>query len=249
MIPDKELIVKELAERGLYPAVTVFDETDSTNTRARELLKENSKTELLVLAASQTVGKGSHGRSFYSPRDTGLYFTASYSGLDYGMPVTFAAAVASAKALKRFGADTVIKWVNDIFADGKKAGGILCERTGSGSVIIGIGINLEEPEEGFPEEISGTATSLSTGRNIRDELAVELYSELTRAVHTDPASVMDEYRSMCGTVGRRIRFDWEYSVMEGTACGIDDDGSLLVREDSGEVLRLLSGNVSVRYAD
>lgn len=247
MIPDKGYIEKELAERGLCPAVEVFEETDSTNTRARELLKENGDAELLVLASAQTEGRGSHGRSFYSPQDTGLYFTASFRGLDHSVPVTFAAAVAAAKALKTFGADTGIKWVNDVFLDGKKAGGILCERIASGSVIVGIGINLEEPEGGFPDDISAIATSVSAGRDIRDPLAVILYAELAGEVRKDPLKVMDEYRRICDTVGRKIRFDWEGSVKEGFATGIDEDGSLIVSADGGEVLRLRSGNVSVRY--
>ena len=93
MIPDRSFIETELASGGLNPVLYVYSETDSTNTRAREILKDGTD-EILVLASAQTRGKGSHGRSFFSPADTGLYFTASFSGLAFDHPVTFSAAVA-----------------------------------------------------------------------------------------------------------------------------------------------------------
>ncbi|MBQ2086193.1 MAG: biotin--[Oscillospiraceae bacterium] len=246
MIPDKTFIETELASGGLNPVLYVFSEVDSTNTRAREILADSSD-EILVLASAQLKGKGSHGRSFFSPADTGLYFTASFSGLPSEHPVTFAAAVASVKALGSCGIDTEIKWVNDIFLSGKKAGGILCERISSGAVIVGIGINLEEPQGGFPDDIKRTAVSVGSHREIRDRLAVELYRELVKAVNQDAGEIIRSYRDVCGTVGRRISFEIDGNRTFGTALSVDEDGSLTVEQDGGDIIKLISGNVSVRY--
>ena len=246
LIPDRALIEKELAERGLYPYVEVFETTDSTITRARDILRQK-QGDILVIASSQTQGKGSHGRSFYSPKDTGLYFTAVYRDLPGDHPVTFAAGTASVRALGHFGSEASVKWVNDIFLNGYKTGGILCERTGSGDVIVGIGINLSEPEGGFPDELSGIAGALDMHDISRDHLAAVLFCELAEEVHREPADVMNRYRQVCGTVGRRIRFDTGEGERRGTAEAVGDDGALLVMTEDGDRLRFESGNVSIRY--
>lgn len=246
MIPNRSFIESELAAGGLRPSIYVFSQVDSTNTRAREILGGCSD-ELLVLASSQLKGKGSHGRSFFSPADTGLYFTASFNGLPAGHPVTFAAAVAAVGALEKCGINTQIKWVNDIMLSGRKAGGILCERISSGTVIVGIGINLEQPAGGFPEEIKDIATSVGTQKGIRDVLAVELYRELERTVHEDAEEIIGSYRDRCGTLGRRISFELNGIRRTGTARSVALDGSLLVEQDGGDTVRLVSGDVSVRY--
>lgn len=246
MIPDRSFIETELASGGLNPVLYVYSETDSTNTRAREILKDCTG-EILVLASAQTQGKGSHGRSFFSPADTGLYFTASFSGLAFDHPVTFAAAVAAVKALDTFGIRTEVKWVNDIMISGRKAGGILCERLPGGQVIVGIGINLEEPEGGFPADISDIAASVGSKSGIRDMLAVELYRELEKTVRMDAREIIGAYADICGTTGRRISFEREGCRTCGTARSVGEDGSLIVELDGGETVRLVSGDVSIRY--
>lgn len=248
MIPDRALIEKELAECGLYPYIAVYDTTDSTINRARDIIPEHT-SDILVVASCQTQGRGSHGRSFFSPRDTGLYFTAVYRDVPASFPVTFAAGCASVKTLDRFGVTASVKWVNDIFLEGKKAGGILCERTGSGEVIIGIGINLSEPEGGFPEELSGIASALGTEKINRDILASALFRDLTEEMRSDPGEVMDRYRQVCGTIGRNIIFETGNGVRRGTAEAVAEDGALLVITENGERVRFESGNVSIKYTD
>lgn len=246
LIPDRSFIETELASGGLNPVIYVYSETDSTNTRAREILKD-SDGEILVLASAQTQGKGSHGRSFFSPADTGLYFTASFSGLAFDLPVTFAAAVASVNALKKYGITTEVKWVNDIMISGRKAGGILCERLPGGQVIVGIGINLEEPQGGFPADISDIAASVGSKSGIRDMLAVELYRELEKTVRMEGGEIIERYRAVCGTTDRLISFSLDGSRKTGTARSVGNDGSLLVELEGGETVSLVSGDVSIRY--
>lgn len=248
MIPDRKLIEKELAERGLYPYISVYETVDSTITRARSLISEHDG-DILIVASSQTQGKGSHGRKFYSPQDTGLYFTAVYRDVSPAFPVTFAAGIASVRALHNFGIETSVKWVNDIYYDRMKAGGILCERTGSGEVIVGIGINLQEPEGGFPEEISGIAKAIGKDTLSRDLLAAAIYSELTEEIRSDPAGVIERYRAVCDTVGRKISFVYDNKEMRGTALSVEDDGALSVMTEEGAILRFETGNVSIRYMD
>ena len=131
--------------------VKVFDTADSTNNAAK---RECSYTPTLVAAAAQTLGRGRHGKSFFSPTG-GIYMSLVLPKADFFELATVRAAVAVCRVIERFSPDkTEIKWVNDIFSDGRKVSGILCELV-EDTVIVGIGINININE--FPDEISYTA--------------------------------------------------------------------------------------------
>ncbi|MBP0969362.1 MAG: biotin--[acetyl-CoA-carboxylase] ligase [Oscillospiraceae bacterium] len=248
MIPDKVFIEKELAESGLYPYVKACASVDSTNLMARELVPQFG-SDILVIADGQTAGRGSHGRSFYSPHSTGLYFSAVFGSIPASFPVTFAAGNAAVASLRNAGICTEMKWVNDIILNGKKAGGILCERISSGEVIIGIGINLMPPDGGFPDGLSEIAAAIGSSTIERDVLAADLYRELAGELQNSAREVMECYRRICGTVGRDITFIVRDAEERGRAIAAEQDGALLVETEDGRQNRFDSGNVSIRYVE
>lgn len=150
--------------------VAVFDSVGSTNDVAKELAIKGEKEGTVVVALSQTGGRGRLGRSFFSPNKTGIYMSIilrpeiSYENLTL---ITPAAAVAVYRAIaETLGKQTQIKWVNDIYYKGKKVAGILTETVPHENgnrlayAVLGIGINVLPPENDFPEEIESIAGAL-----------------------------------------------------------------------------------------
>ena len=140
----------------------ILDEIDSTNEEAKRRIKGGATEDFVLVARKQTAGKGRKGRSFYSPKDTGIYLTYTHftdEAAENVLKVTVVASVIAAKTIKdTLNLDCGIKWVNDLYLNGKKVSGTLCEYIFKGTyeneknaVIVGIGINLST--EDFPEEI------------------------------------------------------------------------------------------------
>ena len=144
-----------------------LEETDSTNNSAAAEAAAGTAEGLVVVAGKQTAGKGSRGRSFLSASPRGLYFSVVLRPEKLPPPsavkITAAAGVCVCNALERCGTPPAfIKWVNDVYMNGKKICGILTEGSFSAdgrlqTVICGIGINLAAPDGGFPPEIAATA--------------------------------------------------------------------------------------------
>lgn len=145
-----------------------LDRCVSTNDEAYALAEKGASTGTTVTAREQTGGKGTNGRSFFSPGKTGVYMSVVLRNVkkERLLDVTPMAAVAVSRVLdKNFGVNTRIKWVNDVYLDGKKICGILTKAQSKNGetdfIIVGIGINLFAPEGGFPEEIRNTAGFVS----------------------------------------------------------------------------------------
>lgn len=144
----------------------VYPETESTNRTAKQAaISGEAKHGSAVLAYRQTEGRGRRGRKFYSPYDAGLYLSVILEpegSLQESLVLTAEAAVAVYKAVKELtGKDLDIKWVNDLYYCGKKVCGILTEAVTdfeSGDIefaVVGIGLNIYEPEKGYPSESMG----------------------------------------------------------------------------------------------
>ena len=141
-----------------------LDRCVSTNDEAYLLAEEGALNGTTVTAREQTGGKGTNGRSFFSPGKTGIYMSVILRNVkkEKLLDVTPMAAVAVSRVLDRnFGVKTRIKWVNDVYLDGKKVCGILTKAQSKDGrtdfIVVGIGINLFAPEGGFPEDIRNTA--------------------------------------------------------------------------------------------
>lgn len=229
-----------------YPSI------DSTNNCCKRLLADGRQGEFLVTADEQTAGRGRQGKSFYSPALTGVYFSLVLrpeTTLQNAVTATTAAAVAVCRAIEKLtDKKPKIKWVNDVFLDGKKICGILTEAVTdfeSGtvdSVIIGIGINISTID--FPENVE-QAGCLNTTVS-RSALIGEVCRELMNIAGGDYKSFIDYYRSHSLVIGKKIKFIQKGKVTDATALAIDETGGLEVETENGERLTLRSGEISIR---
>lgn len=248
--------VNDLLGQGDCPwHVRIVDTIPSTNTALRGLAESGGEEGEVLVALHQSAGKGSAGRSFYSPADTGLYFSIllrpSFAPSDAGY-LTPAAAVAVARVLEAASGEAVqIKWVNDVYAGGRKICGILTEAALSPNVssfryvVIGIGINLTSPEGGFPEELRSIAGTLfcetCPDRNILlANVLKELYTLYTALPSHD---FMEEYRARSCLIGRKACVMTGDTVTEGRVETIDDAGSLVLRDGADMLHTFRSGTV------
>ena len=253
-ILSSEVIRAKLYEKvGAILDIFVYDEIDSTNSEAKRLLADGKKEPFLVIADSQSAGRGRFGRDFFSPSKTGVYMTLVVSPkIQTNAPVTItaAAAVAVSRAIKKLtGKNVQIKWVNDIFLNEKKVCGILTEAVAdieSGTfknIIIGIGINLTT--EDFPPELSQIAGSVGCVNRV--ELISEVRSELLGFVENiSDNGFIKEYRDLSCVIGEDIVFYKDNEKFIGHASDIDDSGGLIVKLAEGRTEILRSGEISIR---
>lgn len=241
---DAEHISCMLAEMGYHVVVAAFPSAGSTNDEARSMVSAGS-AHVMAVADHQTKGRGSHGRSFYSPDGTGFYMTFSVPDADPGVQMTLAAGVAAVQAIEEVCQRKVgIKWVNDLIYLGRKFCGILCERMADGTVLVGIGINMQAPKGGFPDDLSETAAALDVDMDLADRLAASIYIRFMELIGK-PTAVLPLYRESCITLGREITFIEDGKEQRGLAADVEEDGSLIVIHD-GKRKRFYSGEISVR---
>ena len=169
---------KDLISIGYSPNDSVCIKiTDSTNNIAKQLCAKDPDDFTVIIAERQTGGRGRSGKSFYSAKG-GIYMSVIVSE-DENVPYTVCAASATCKAINECGIDAKIKWVNDIFVNGKKVCGILCERvqTANGNkIVIGIGINHSVKD--FPAELQDIAASLPKCKTTKRELTLSVLKHL-----------------------------------------------------------------------
>ena len=238
-----------------YPTV------DSTNTLAKTLAARGAPHGTVLIADSQTGGRGRMGRSFHSPCGSGIYMSVILRPQCHAgqlMHLTCATAVAMCHALSdTCGVSPNIKWINDLVWGGRKLGGILTELSlqadGTAAfAVVGIGINCTQAMDDFPEEIRTVATSLAviTGRQIsRTQVAAAMIlsmEQMSRELLTHKAAIMETYRSNCITLGKSVCVCGSDTVRYGTALDMNDDGALLIRFDDGHTETVGAGEVSVR---
>jgi len=236
---------------------------DSTNSYLKRIAAEGAPDGTVAAADEQTGGRGRRGRSFASPAGKGIYLSALLrpelppAAL---MTLTGFTAVAICDAIERtWAVRPRIKWTNDLVLGGRKLCGILTELSiegESGAVqyaIPGIGVNVTQTREDFPEEIREIATSLAveTGRRVpRAALAAAMIEELDRLyaalLRGETAEYLAAYRRDCLTIGREVRLLWRDAEETATAVGVDDALGLIVRRADGTEETVRTGEVSVR---
>jgi BirA family transcriptional regulator, biotin operon repressor / biotin---[acetyl-CoA-carboxylase] ligase len=240
-----------------------FDEVGSTQRIAAEMAGQGAQQGTVVIAERQTSGRGRMGRSWHSPPGVNLYATII---LRPRMPLaevprlSLAAGVAAAEALETVAPGIVaLKWPNDVWLKGRKAGGIIAEAiTGAGqqlaSVLIGIGLNLNLAAEEVPPDLRDKAISvrIATGHACdRAAVAAALFNRLnTRYMETEAhgfAAIRPVYERYLALKGRRVTVVEVDSRVAGIVEGIDADGALLLRTGSG-TNRVMTGDVSVEGA-
>lgn len=263
-IPDRlfpEEIGDGLATRFLGRTVYYCDSVSSTNNLAKELAGQGAADGTLVVAEEQTGGKGRLGRQWCSAKYKGSFF--SFILFPPLMPqeanmVTLITAVAMASAVRdETGVAAGIKWPNDLLVNGKKICGILTELSAEmeriNYMVVGVGLNVNQEENDFPEEVSASATSLKdqTGSNIsRVKLVQAFLLEFEKwyllALENGFAPVLARWKEMSVSLNCPVRIHNPNSSWDGWAEDIDSDGALLLRLPGGEIKRVISGEVSLR---
>ena len=232
--------------------IAIVDTIDSTNDEMKRRAAKGEPEISLLIAEEQTHGKGTKGRSFFSPDATGIYMSLllrpAYTPQQCTLFTTMAA-VSTAVAIERVtGRNPRIKWVNDIYLNGKKAGGILTQAHLSENgksvewVIVGIGINLSEPEDGFPEELTEIATTVSTDDTyLKNRLIAEIVNEFVyRYRNFLQTDFIEEYSARLLGLHEEITVKDENGECSGEIIGIDEQCRLKIRLPDGREKILLS---------
>ena len=245
-----------------YP-LEVHKVLDSTNTECKRRVIEGAPHGLTILAEEQTAGRGRLGRDFYSPAKTGIYMSIlvhpSMDGSD-AMLLTTAASVAVCRGLtKVLSVDPEIKWVNDVYLNGKKVCGILTEAISNfemgkiDAVIVGIGINYRTEE--FPEDIKDRAGAVETTSDIpRNQLVAAVLNAFWEIYdHIEDREFIKEYRQRSMVLGKDIRILEKGQWKEATAVDVNDNGGLVIQienPDGSIGQRVLhTGEITLRLKD
>jgi BirA family biotin operon repressor/biotin-[acetyl-CoA-carboxylase] ligase len=226
-----------------HPAVT------STNTVALGLAEHGADEGSVVAAGMQTAGRGRHGRLWASPEGAGIYASVVLRPSLRVVPLlTIAAGVAVAEGVvAATGLQATLKWPNDLYAGGRKLGGILAEG-GTTHVVLGFGINVLSAT--LPPDVAAHATSIERelGRPVdRGLVLAESLAAIWRRYQDleehRVADVLDAWRTRAAAMmGRPIEWDREGVTESGHAAGIDEAGALLMKTASS-TLRIVSGEV------
>jgi BirA family biotin operon repressor/biotin-[acetyl-CoA-carboxylase] ligase len=218
-----------------------FESVSSTMQAAGELAAGGCDSGTCVVADEQTAGLGRHGHSWHSERGVGLYMSVVLRRAP-APAVTLAMGIAAAEAIENAtGLRPDLRWPNDLLLRGRKVAGILVESI-PGALIVGIGVNVNHVA--FPEEISGSATSLriESGREHSKEALLEaLLAWIDYYGNAPAADVIGEFEARSSYArGRRVLVD---DAGEGVTDGLDDDGFLILRRRDGSRTTILAGGV------
>jgi BirA family biotin operon repressor/biotin-[acetyl-CoA-carboxylase] ligase len=255
---DVALVQQCLGASRFGKTIHYFHEIGSTNNYARERAELGAAEGEVVVAESQSHGRGRLGRRWESPPFANLYFSILLRpkiSPAHAAQITLMAAVALAEVVEEFVPERpAIKWPNDILIGGKKLAGILTEAACSAErveyVILGIGVNLNYASAAMPEEIRRRAASVLevAGRPVQRESFLQrliqgierCYGELEQAGFDALAARWESYFAWRG---QRVRVELFDQVTTGTAKGIDRDGALVIVDDGGSAQRILAGDV------
>ena len=239
--------------------VIVLDDIDSTNNYLKKLAEDGEKENTVVIAKHQSGGKGRMGRSFFSPK-SGLYMSIllrpNFSA-EKSLFITTATAVAVSDAIDSLSdKSSSIKWVNDVFIDSKKVCGILTEASidfetgGLSYAVVGLGVNLYHPADGFPEDIKNIAGTVFDSEISGDEkakFAAEIINGFFNIYNNfENSDFMKRYKSKSFILGKKINVIKGDKKIPATAIDIDDEARLLVEYETGERESLFSGEVSIK---
>ena len=230
-----------------------YKSLDSTNTKLMELVRETTDYEALygtaIIADTQTAGRGRHGRSFFSPPGCGVYVSVF---LPSNPLMTVLAGLIVCEAIEELcGKAPKVKWVNDVFLNGKKICGILAEGVMKNGclkgMVVGIGINLIEcPVPDGLEGVIGAVYGMGEKPAIT---TVRLAEEVLRRLSDhryDQKEIIAKYKSRLFILGKTVRVEKPEGSYEAIALDIDEMGHLIVEDSAGEVKVLTAGEVSIR---
>lgn len=262
MSDDNDIISSDSIKKYLTVPINnieVYKTVTSTNDLAKQYALDLKPEGTVIVAREQTAGRGRKGRSFYSPMSTGVYISVLLRPeltAEKTLYITTAAAVAVAKAIEKIsGKEAKIKWVNDIFVDGKKVCGILTEgaidfETGKMQyAVLGIGVNIKKPENDFPSEIQNIAGSVfdTTDKEVSSIIVAEILNNFMN-YYKNLASkpFYEEYKKRMFLIGKQLTVYSGKDSYPAVAIDLDEELSLIVKDENGNIKKLNTGEVSIK---
>lgn len=255
-------IVENLSTKELSSDIFYFDVIDSTNKKAKELAMLGAKHGTLVVSNEQTAGKGRYGRSFESPKDSGIYMSLILrpEELSYSNPTiitAYAAVIVSETIEELTGKKIGIKWVNDLFYQDKKVCGILTEAVTdfeSGQIewiVLGMGINISTNEAIFSEEVRNKAGAIfnenETAVNRNQLVAKLLEGLLKRHVQLSKSELMSEYKNKSIVLDKKVMIQQGQDSYMVRITDIDEEGQLIIETESGKERAFNSGEIRIIF--
>ncbi|TFB08955.1 biotin--[acetyl-CoA-carboxylase] ligase [Candidatus Atribacteria bacterium MT.SAG.1] len=266
LVSRPDLLLPQEIQRGLSTnyigkEIYYFPELKSTNIIAKEKALQGAEEigeGTLIIAERQSAGKGRLGRKWFSPVGGIWLSIILYPQLSpsYISRITLMTAVVAVKAIKICTQiESQIKWPNDILINEKKVCGILTEMSAEldiiNRVVVGIGINVNIDHREFPEDIQENTISLKEGSG-KEVLRVKLvqiflqefekYYEILK--RREFSSILKEWKLYSHTLGRKIRVDTGEKIITGEAVDINEEGALILKEEDGELVEILSGTIT-----
>lgn len=254
-----EKLKNNLKKGLLHHNIIRYNTVDSTNKEAKRIIEKGTPEGTVIISEEQTGGRGRLLRSWFSPSGKGLWFSVIFMPNNLPAekitPLTAVAATAVKETLKNNGINAILKWPNDIFINGRKAGGILAELKTEGgkvkNIILGIGLNINHSHGDFPPDLEKSATSIKieTGEEAdREDLFHQLLTMIEsfyyRFLKEGFASIRPIWLSDNMTVGKRVSVICsEKSVIIGEAIDLDSEGALIIREDNNNIRRITFGEI------
>jgi len=233
-----------------------FGEVDSTNDIAKELAL-GSDEGTVVIAETQKRGRGSFGKSWFSPKGgiwLSIILKPQISPTQIPL-LTFASGIAVCKTIRKLKLNARVGWPNDVLIDNKKVCGILSEAGLNGKVnyvVVGIGINANVDIEAFPEDLKSHATSLKQelGKEISNEDVIQrIFDEMETVYNNfkkgDLTGILREWKRLSCTIKKKVKIRWANETIEGKALDIDKDGALIVRLKNGTIKKVTAGECRI----
>lgn len=254
---NEKNLIYQIRQYKMKRRVYYFAEVDSTNAVAKQLCDDQKGGGAVVVAETQTAGRGRLGRSFASPPETGLYLSVVYtlSGEEKNLDLlsSLAGLAVHDTLYNLFDLQVQLKWPNDVVHEGRKMCGILCEvinvQNRPKYVVVGVGVNVQHGE--FPDDVEPIACAIGDfykGEIDRNELCMELVHNMDRYIQRSPAltedckEIVDRLKACSATVGQLVRVITPDGDYDARVLDIAPNGGLSIDTQDGEKI-LTSGEV------
>lgn len=244
--------------------IQTMESTTSTNDLAKIYANHNSTTPAIFISEEQTAGRGRLGRTFVSPSKTGLYISLCLFptiALEDLSLITCATAVACIETLEQLtGKSLNIKWVNDLFYQDKKVGGILTEVISDfesqqvQSLIVGMGINLIDSPQSFPEELHSIVGSLFSSKKEYDNSSFNRNHFIAQFLekwtfyyqNLSKRNFIESYKEHSNVISKFVNVFEGNQTYSAYAKDIDENGHLIIEKEDNTLHSLSYGEVSIR---
>ncbi len=263
---SEQQIIQELIQQH-HPIdwnIQTMESTTSTNDLAKIYANQNSTTPAIFISEEQTAGRGRLGRTFISPAKSGLYISLCLFptvALEDLSLITCATAVACIETIEQLtGKSLDIKWVNDLFYQDKKVGGILTEVISDfesqqvQALIVGIGINLIDSPQSFPEELHSIVGSVFSSKEEYNESSFNRNHFIAQFLekwtfyyqNLSKRDFIESYKEHSNVIGKSIKVIEGTHVYDAMAKDIDENGHLIIEKENNTLHSLSYGEVSIR---